>query len=94
MSLVDSTIEVQRGNVFLTVQAEDKQKYLDLGYNIVDKTGNVLQEAVPSNVATLRIAFTQHTAKIKELEKQIEELTEQLESLQKPKSTKKKKVEE
>ena len=68
------TITVQRANVILDVPEEWLDRYLDEGYSVIDAKGNIIQSAIPKNVGTLQKAYVEHTAKIKELEKEIEQL--------------------
>ena len=59
---------VQRANVILRIDDDSAQKYLNLGYNVIDEKGKVLQEAIPSDVGTLRKCYVEHLNKIAELE--------------------------
>lgn len=65
---------VQRANVILRIDDDSAQKYLNLGYNVIDEKGKVLKEAIPSDVGTLRKCYVEHLNKIAELEARIAEL--------------------
>ena len=69
---------VKKANVFLDIDDEDLQKYLNLGYCQVDpKTGAVLVACIPTDVGELQVAYAQHTKKIAELEAEISKLKKQ-----------------
>ena len=58
---------VKKANVFLDIEDEDLQKYLNLGYCQVDpKTGAILVACIPTDVGELQVAYAQHTKKIAE----------------------------
>ena len=76
---------VQRANVILHIDDDSAQKYLNLGYNVIDEKGKVLKEAIPSDIGTLRKCYVEHLNKIAELEARIAELEH-------PKEVKSKKV--
>ena len=65
---------VQRANVILRIDDDSAQKYLNLGYNVIDEKGKVLKEAIPSDIGTLRKCYVEHLNKIAELEARIAEL--------------------
>ena len=69
---------VKKANVFLDIEDEDLQKYLNLGYCQVDpNTGAILTACIPTDVGELQVAYTQHTKKIAELEAEISKLKKQ-----------------
>lgn len=65
---------VKRANVVLEVKDDTVPYYLNLGYNVIDEQGRIVQEAIPSDVGTLRKFYIEAKAKIKELEDRIAEL--------------------
>lgn len=67
-------VQVERGNVVLRVPDDDVQRYIDNGYNLIDDNGNVLQSSVPKDLGTLQRAYEEQTARVKELESEIEKL--------------------
>lgn len=78
-------VTVQRGNVVLQVADDSVTKYMNLGYNVIDDKGNVIEECIPTDLGTLQKHFI-------ESKKRIAELEEQLAQLQKKKDTKRKEV--
>lgn len=67
-------ITVQRANTVLQVPEEWVDRYIDQGYNVIDNKGNVIKKSIPRDLGTLQKAYVEHTAKIEELEAEIEEL--------------------
>lgn len=68
-------VRIERGNVVLKVQEHEVQRYLKLGYNVTDDTGNVLQEALPNDLGTLQRCYVEHKKQIAELEAIVAKLT-------------------
>lgn len=68
------TVTVQRANTILQVPEEWVDRYIDQGYDVLDSDGKVIQKSIPKDLGTLQKAYVEHTAKIKELEKEIEQL--------------------
>lgn len=67
--------KVKRANVVLQIKDNQVQRYLDFGYELIDETtGEVIASPVPSDLATLRRYYVEHTEKIAELEAEIAEL--------------------
>lgn len=93
-------VKVRRGNVFLKVSADDVQRYLAKGYDVVDANGNVIKASVPKDLGTLQKAFTDKSNEIQKLKDEIAQLKAQLEEAKKqpvaqaqPQTTKRKKSE-
>lgn len=92
------TITVLKGNVELDVPADQKERYQDLGYRVIDKkTGKVLEEptcvtieGLTSEVVKLKQALEAITSERDEL---LAELAK-LKKAEKPSTTRKKKAEE
>ena len=78
MSLIDSTVRVRRGGSFLTVPANAVDRYMEKGYDVVDKAGNVLKTSTPNDVNALKLAYEQHVSEIKALKEQVRKLEKQL----------------
>ena len=70
-------IYAERGNRVKTISESDIQKYVEQGYTITNGQGTVLQETVPTDVPTLRLAYKQHIDEIKRLKDEITELKAQ-----------------
>lgn len=77
-----NTVTVQRANVLLDVPEHQIDYYLSQGYNVVDKYGHIIKESVPHDVGTLQ-------KKVREQAVEIENLRQQIESLQKQSKQKK-----
>lgn len=81
-------IYAERGNRVRQINEADIERYTSQGYTIKDDSGNIVKECIPTDMATLKLAYTQHTATIKQLTDKIEELTKEIESLKKAKAPK------
>lgn len=77
-------VQIERGNVILRVPKENVQRYIDQGYSLLDDNGNVIQEGIPRDIATLRKAYVDHTKKIEKLQEEIKSLKESLKEKKKP----------
>lgn len=62
---------VEKGNVVLDIKDSEIERYLDAGFNVINDKGEIIQECIPSDIGTLRKAFIEHKARIKELEDEI-----------------------
>lgn len=50
-----NTIRVQRANVILDIRPEEKERYKEMGYNVIDeKSGAVVEAALSNDVNVLR----------------------------------------
>lgn len=77
-------VAVQRYNVILEIDDEELPKYMNLGYNQIDiNTGEILHEAIPTDVNVLKLKYQEHKEKIAELEQQIKDLTAKLKKREK-----------
>lgn len=82
MSLIEQAttanmIQVRRDNVILDIPADQKDYYKGLGYNVIDRSGNVIEETVPTDLAALQRFYKDAKVKIAELEAEIKELKSQ-----------------
>lgn len=41
-------VKIQRANTVLDIEDEDVERYVNLGYNVIDNRGNILREAIPN----------------------------------------------
>jgi hypothetical protein len=62
----------QRSNRVHSIQPNEIEKYLNLGYNIVDNKGVILYEAMPEDVMGLKVAFKRHVEEIAKLKADVE----------------------
>lgn len=65
---------VKRANVVLEVKDDSVPYYLNLGYDVIDNNGNVVQKAIPNDLGTLRKFYVEAKEKIEKLEARIAEL--------------------
>lgn len=79
-------VEVERGNVVLEVPEDVVQRYIDRGFNLIDKHGNVVKASIPNDVGSLQLAFVQHTKEIEQLKNEIAQLKERKAPTRKKKS--------
>lgn len=78
---------VEKGNVVLDIKDSEVQRYLDLGYNVVDKDGKIIQRCIPTDIGTLRKCYIEHTKRIEELETLVGTLQSQLKESKKAPKT-------
>ena len=78
-------IQVRRANVILDVSPEDKKYYMDRGFSVIDTQGNIVEEAMPTDVGALQVLVT-------ELKKENAELKAKLATKNAPKKTAEKKA--
>ena len=71
-------VMVQRDNVVLEIKEDAVDRYLAMGYNVIDSKGNVIKKTIPNDVKTLQKEYKEHLDKIKELENKVVELQEQI----------------
>lgn len=74
--MAENKIRVERGNVVLHVWESEKRHYLNMGYNVTDEFGNILEETVPNDLGTLQRFYVDGKKKIADLEAQVKELQE------------------
>lgn len=80
---------VEKANVVLEIKDSEVERYLDLGYNVTDGKGNVLQACIPTDVGTLQKLYLEQLDTIESLKKQKADLEAKLkEATAKPKTTK------
>lgn len=66
-------ITVRKGNELLKIKAEDKKYYMDRGYSVINaETGEVLEEAMSRDVASLQLLVTQLRAENAQLKAALE----------------------
>ena len=74
--------KMQKGNVIVEVADSQVDRYLNLGYSEIDKSGRILRQSIPVEIGPLKAAYAEHVAKIKELEAENLKLHEQIVDLQ------------
>ena len=79
----------QRGNKLCQVRTDEEvQKYLNLGFDIVDEKGQMITANVPNDPNSLKLAYEKHLAEIKSLKEENEALKKEIESLKSTKTAK------
>lgn len=72
-----STIRVKRANVVLDIRQDEKKKYMEQGFSVIDaKSGKVLEEAMPKDVASLQSLVRNLKNQLAEKDAYIEKLVE------------------
>ena len=62
----------RKSNRVQPIVEADIQHFLNLGYNIIDEQGNVLLEAMPEDVISLKAAFQRHVDEIAKLKNELD----------------------
>lgn len=64
--------KVRRANVILDVEDAEVDRYISLGYSLIDeKTHEVLQQGIPNNASDMREAYFRQLDEIKALKEEI-----------------------
>lgn len=70
-----NTVRVQRANVILDIRPDEKARYMEMGYSVIDvTTGKVIEEAISNDVNVLRSQVIQYKNLIIEKDKEIAKL--------------------
>lgn len=75
---------VENKNVVLTVSESELERYLNMGYNIIDDNGNVVKESVPRDLGVLQKAYQYHKTRINDLEEEVKRFKAQIKGLKQP----------
>ena len=67
---------IVKGNTMLTIPDNRIEDYVARGYSIANEAGIVVKPAVPTDIAELQKLYTDHVAKIVNLEKQLKDCAE------------------
>lgn len=90
----DKKIKVRRGNGSLFVSEDEKQRYLDMGYNVIAEGGKIIEKSTAKDAVTLRERCDELEAENARLKKHLEEVKVKLDELAKPKKKTSKKKED
>ena len=71
---------VQRANVVLEVKEDAVERMLDMGYDLIDEYGNVLQPTSFIDPARLQSLYKERCAEVEQLKARIVELEAKLNS--------------
>lgn len=77
------TIRVQRANVILDIRPDEKAKYMEQGYSVIDKAGNILEAALSKNVDELRCEVKKLRSEVADRDVEITDLLAKVEALEK-----------
>ena len=72
----------EKGNKVKNIDESQIDACVAQGYTIVDETGRVVRETIPTGLAELRLAYTQNAEEIAKLKSQIVALEAELASAQ------------
>ena len=72
---------VRRANVVLDIKDDQVDRYLDMGYSLIDKNCRVIKESTQKDVESLVARCDKQEKKIKALEEEIATYTETIENL-------------
>lgn len=75
-----NTVTVQRANVLLDIPEHQVDYYLSQGYNVIDEYGNIIKESAPTSVGALQKKVREQALEIENLRQQIASLQKQLKS--------------
>lgn len=76
------TIKILKGNVELDVPADQKERYMRLGYSVVDNEGHIIEEAPLQDIGALQ-------GRVAELLSENSALKAEIAKLKKPQRTQK-----
>lgn len=79
--------KIRKANIVLTIPDNEVKNYLNLGYSVIDESGTVIEEAIPTDLYTLQKAYKDSKVQIANLEKGIADLRKELEKISKEKKT-------
>lgn len=71
--------KIRKANVVLTIPDDEVKNYLNFGYSVIDESGEVIEEAVPTDIYTLQKAYRDNKIKIQSLEQAVADLRKELE---------------
>lgn len=80
-------VRVKKANVVLSIKDEEVKRYLNMGYSVIDESGEVVMEAIPTDLHTLQQAYRDNKIQIANLERGIADLRKELEKISKEKKT-------
>ena len=78
----------EKGNKVKEIDESMIQSCVEQGYRVVNEAGVVIQETIPTDMATLKLAYKQHTELIKEQKATILALEAELAELKSAKQEK------
>ncbi len=88
---MSNIVHVQRANVILDIKEEQKQRYVDMGYDVIDDKGNVIVKSVPQDILGWQTAYADLQKALAKVEAENAKLKAQLKEFSKPETEKKSK---
>ena len=70
-------IKVRKANKMLSISEDAKDRYLAMGFSVIDESGKVIQEAVPVDVNQLKLGYAKISEEAKTLRGKVAELEAQ-----------------
>lgn len=68
------TVEVRSGNKYLTIPADEVDRYVAKGYDVVDVSGKVVVKSIPNDMNVLKAEYQKALDEIKALKSELAEL--------------------
>ena len=65
---------VQRANVVLEVKEDAVERMLDMGYNLINENGTIIQHSTAHDYTSLNVLYQEALNEIEELKEQIKKL--------------------
>ena len=79
--------EVCQGNVYLTVEEDEIDKYLAKGFSLVDeRTGKIIKQSIPTEIGPLKKMYSEQVELNQKLASEIALLRNELKSLKEMKT--------
>lgn len=72
---------VQRANVILEVKDDAVERMLDMGYNVIDREGNVLQPAPIRDIGGITKLYNEKVKEVEELQVKVKDLKAEIAKL-------------
>lgn len=76
-----STIRVRRANVTLDIRPDEKERYMEMGYSVIDEKGKVLEAALSNDVNALRTEVLKLRKELAEKDEEIAKKDEEIAEL-------------
>lgn len=83
------TIKVQRANIELDINPEEKEYYMKQGYSVVNEYGQVIEQSLPNDVNALKIMVASLQKEIAMLKAAKQEVPVKEVAAEKPKAQRK-----
>lgn len=71
----------KKANRIHRIEEHQIKQFVEQGYDIIDETGRVLEESVPTDPVLLKTSYSEQSARIKELQAENKALRDEIKSL-------------